>query len=263
MQTTLDSILAKKYLIGALLATTFVILLANLMGQETAVLVGNLTYVPVAGTLLVLSFLILRRFGTTGHHGTAWFSFAGYAISAFIAEILWIVQELYLKIDPFPSAADVFYLASYPFLLLFFISYFQPVKKAITKKMVFSSLALAIGILIPSLFLAVEPETNTESSIIALGAIYPIFDAMVLVPALIGVSLFFNGKVNFMWSLFCLGTLSTFIGDTAFLLGQSEATYYTGNPMEIPFYWNYVLLSFGVFSQLMIFQKDKKLEDFR
>jgi hypothetical protein len=69
-----------------------------------------------------------------------------------------------------------------------------------------------------------------------------------------------------MWTLFCLGTISAFIGDAAFLFGQNESSYYTGNPMEIPFYWNYILLSFGVYSQLTLFQKaktDKKLEDLR
>lgn len=266
MHTTLDTILTKKYLIGSLAAVAAVLLVSNLIGKETAILAGNLTYIPVAGSLLILSFLIFVRFGTSGHHGTAWFSFLGYAISAFIAEMLWLIQELYLKIDPFPSAADIFYLVSYPFLLMFFVAYFQPVKSAITKKMIGSSIAFSLGILFPSLYLALEPTSNSDSFTLVLGAIYPIFDALVIIPALVGVSLFFKGKVNFMWTLFCLGTISAFIGDAAFLFGQNEDSYYTGNPMEILFYWNYILLSFGVSSQLALFnktKKDKKLEDLR
>jgi hypothetical protein len=114
--------------------------------------------------------------------------------------------------------------------------------------------------------LALEPTSNSDSFTLVLGAIYPIFDALVIIPALVGVSLFFKGKVNFMWTLFCLGTISAFIGDAAFLFGQNEDSYYTGNPMEILFYWNYILLSFGVSSQLALFnktKKDKKLEDLR
>lgn len=266
MQSTLDTILRKKYLIGALVACTTVILVSNLIGKDMAILVGNLTYIPVAGSLLVLSLLILARFGTAGNHGLAWFSFAGYAVSWFIAEMLWIIQELYLKIDPFPSTADIFYLVGYPFLLLFFVAYFQPVRTAITKKMFIASLAFSIGILIPSLYLALGPDSDAETFEVVLGMVYPIFDAMVLIPALVGVSLFFKGQVNFMWTLFCLGTISVFGADAIFLFGQNEDSYYTGNPMEILFYWNYILLSFGVHSHLVLFQKakaDKKLQDLR
>ncbi len=265
MQTTLDAVLTKKYLVGALAAGAAVILISNFISQDTAILVGNLTYIPTAGTLLVLSLLILARFGTTGHHGVAWFSFAAYAISLFIAEMLWVVQELYLQIDPFPSAADIFYLISYPFLLMFYVSYLQPVKSAITKKTIAASLVFSVGILIPSLYLALGPSTDADLFDIILGTIYPVFDAMVLIPALIGVSLFFKGRVNLLWTLFCLGTISTFVADSAFLFAQNEDSYYTGNPMEIPYYWNYVLLSFGVGSHLVLFQKSKtgELEDLR
>lgn len=265
MQTTLDAVLTKKYLVGALAACAAVVLVSNFISQDTAILVGNLTYIPAAGSLLILSLLILARFGTTGHHGVAWFSFAAYAISLFIAEMLWIVQELYFQIDPFPSAADIFYLISYPFLLMFYVSYFQPVKSAITKKMVAAALAFSVGILIPSLYLALGSSVDGEMFDTILASIYPIFDAMVLIPALIGVSLFFKGQVNLLWTLFCLGTISVFIADSAFLFAQNEDSYYTGNPMEIPYYWNYVLLSFGVGSHLVLFQKSKtgKLEDLR
>ena len=124
-------------------------------------------------------------------------------------------------------------------------------------------MAISTGILVPSLILAIGPVPDTNFLTLVMGAAYPIFDAMVLVPAMIGVYLFFNGKVNFMWTLFCLGTISVFIGDVAFLLGQSESTYYTGNPLEIPFYWNYILLSFGVFSQLKLFQNEKTRENLK
>lgn len=266
MQTNLESILVKKSLLGSLVACTAIILILNMVDRNATILVGNLTYIPVAGSLLALSLLILARFGIVGHHGMAWFSFAGYAVSIFIAEMLWIVQELYLKIDPFPSAADIFYLIGYPFLLMFYVAYFQPVRNAITKKMFFAALAFSVGILVPSLYIVLGSGSNTQIFEVTLGAIYPIFDAMILIPALIGVSLFFKGQVNLMWTLFCLGTISVFVADSAFLFAQNEDIYYTGNPMEIPYYWNYILLSFGVYSHLVLFQKtksDKKLEDLR
>ena len=258
MQTTLDSILSKKYLIASLLAITVVNLGANLVSQETAILVGNLAYVPIISAFLILSMLIVARFGLTGNHGLAWFSFGGYAISWFVAEMIWIYQDLYLKEDPFPSAADIFYIAGYPFLLMFFVAYLQPVRAAITRKILCIAIAISAAILIPSLYLVLGNGINIGSLEVVLGVIYPVFDAMVIIPAIIGVVLFFKGQVNFMWTLVCLGTICLFVADTAFLLGQNEDSYYTGNPMEILFYWNYVLLAFGVRSHLELFKKEKK-----
>jgi hypothetical protein len=258
MQTTLDLVLSKKYLIISLIAIAAINLAANLISQDLATLVGNLGYIPITGTFLILSLLIAYRFGLTGNHGLAWFSFAAFAVSWFIAEMLWIHQELVLKEDPFPSPADIFYIVGYPFLLMFFVAYLQPVKAAITKKILGLSSMISIGILVPSLYLVLGNGVHSDSLNAILGAIYPVFDSMVIIPAIIGVVLFFKGQVNFMWTLVCLGILCLFAADTAFLFGQNEDSYYTGNPAEILFYWNYVLLAFGVHNHLMLFKKEKK-----
>ncbi|MFY9300606.1 MAG: hypothetical protein WAO91_05405 [Candidatus Nitrosotenuis sp.] len=265
MQTHLDSLLTKKYLLTALLASASANLISNLFGKDLAILVGNFSYVPIAGSLLVLSLLMIKRYGMSGQHAIAWVSFGGYAISSFIGEMLWVVQELYLKIDPFPSTPDIFYLVSYPFLLMFFIAYFQPVRNAITKKMLAGPVMFSAGILATSLYFTIETGSDQPLFEVAMAAIYPVFDAIVIIPALVGVSLFFKGKVNLMWTLFCFGIILLFVADTAFLLAQNEDTYYTGNPMEILFSWNYILLSFGVYNHLTMFRKQKanKFEDLR
>ncbi|MEW6588778.1 MAG: hypothetical protein AB1299_06395 [Thermoproteota archaeon] len=265
MQTTLDIVLSKKYLVAALVGIAIFNTVSNLISKDFAMVAGNLAYVPVAGSFLGLSILILVRFGISGTHGIAWASFGGYAMSWFVAEMLWIVQELYLKIDPFPSAADIFYLIGYPFLIMFFIAYLQPMRSAITKKMIAASFAFSIGILGISLHFVFSTTTNEDIFELVLATIYPVFDAMVIIPALIGVGLFFKGHVNLMWTLLCLGAISVFAADTAFLIAQNEESYYTGNPMEILFYWNYILLAFGIHNHLNLFQapQGSKLEDLR
>jgi len=258
MQTGLDTIITKKYLILALIICASVNLVSNLIGNDAAIFVGNMMYIPISGAFLIMSMLIISRFGMSGNNGLAWISFGGYAISWFIAEMLWIIQELYLKIDPFPSAADIFYLVGYPFLLMFFIAYLQPVRSIITKKMLIVVSTFAVGILIPSLYFAIAPGKSTDLLQRVLSIIYPIFDVMVMIPALLGVILFFKGQVNFIWTLICIGTISLFVADTAFLFAQNQDSYYTGNPMEIMFYWNYILLTFGMYGNLKLFQRSKQ-----
>ncbi|TBR09000.1 MAG: hypothetical protein EPO62_05600 [Candidatus Nitrosotenuis sp.] len=258
MQTVFETVTAKKYLLLALIACASINLASNFIGNDTAIFVGNMMYIPTAGAFLITAMLTISRFGMSGNVGLAWISFGGYAISWFIAEMLWIVQELYLKIDPFPSPADIFYIVGYPFLLMFFISYLQPVRRAITKKMLTASSLFAMGILIPSLYLSLETSKNTDLLQSVLSLIYPIFDAVVIIPALLGVALFFKGQVNLTWTLICIGTISLFVADTAFLFGQSDDSYYTGNPMEILFYFNYIFLTFGVYGHMKLFQRPKQ-----
>jgi hypothetical protein len=258
MQTTLDVILSKKYLIASVIAVISFNLVANLVSHEFASLVGNLAYIPIVGSFLTLTLLTASRFGLSGTHGLAWFSFAGFAVSWFVAEMLWIHQELILQADTFPSIADVFYLIGYPFLLMFFVSYLQPVRAAITKKIFAIVCVVSIGVLIPSLYFVLGNTDGSGGLETVLGAAYPVFDSMVTIPAIIGVVLFFKGQVNLMWTLICLGILLLFAADTAFLLGQIDDSYYTGNPFEILFYLNYVLLSFGVHNHLSLFKKEKK-----
>ena len=263
MQTGLDTVTTKRYLILVLIACASVTVVSNFIGIDSAIFVGNMLYIPVAGTFLAVSILTVYRFGMSGRIGLAWASFVGYAASWFIAEMLWIVQELYLKIDPFPSSADIFYVMGYPFLLMFFIAYLQPVRNTITKKMFAAASLFAIGILIPSLYFTLNADKSVDLLQVTLSVVYPVFDAVVIIPALLGVALFFKGQVNFTWTLICLGTICLFIADTAFLFGENDDSYYTGNPMEILYYWNYVLLAFGVYGHMKLFQKPKQDANYR
>jgi phosphoglycerol transferase MdoB-like AlkP superfamily enzyme len=148
---------------------------------------------------------------------------------------------------------------------MFFVAYFQPVRSAITKKILAAPIAFSSGILAISLYLIVGTGSDMALFEMALGTIYPIFDAIIIIPALVGVALFFKGKVNLMWTLFCFGIILLFAADAAFLFLQNDNSYYTGNPMEIMYFWNYILLSFGIYNHLTLFQKSKanKFEDLR
>jgi len=233
-------------------------LIANYFGEEIAIVVGNFMYIPAAGSLVVVSGLVLKRLGMSGKHGTSLIALVGFAICWFIAEMVWMVHELYLKIDPFPSTADIFYLVGYPFLLMFLISYLEPVKEGITKEMLALSSLASIVLLASSLYIILNEETQMDSFEFAIAVGYPIADAIVLIPSLLGVVLFFRGKVNFMWSLVCLGIISLYIADTYFLYAQVEEIYYTGQPPEMLFHWMYFLMAFGILDYMRIFKaKDK------
>jgi len=257
MQTNLEKSQTKKYLLLSILGTGFIMLTANFAGQEVTNLTTNLLYVPVPGALVVLSIMIAARFSVKGEHGRAWIFFVGVAVSWFIAEQIWLVYDLVYQIDPFPSLADFFYLAGYPFLFLFSIYYLKPLQRAISKKTLTYVSLTAVTLLIPSVYMALDQNSQIGDFELALALSYPIVDAIVLIPALIGVILFFRGEVNFLWSLICVAIILNVVADTGFLITSMNGSYYMGHPIDMLFLWAYILFSFGVYSHIQIFKKHR------
>ena len=255
MQINLEKSQTKKYLLLSILGTGFIMLIANFVGQEVTTLTTNLLYVPVSGALVVLSIIISTRFSVKGEHGRAWIFFVGSAVSWFIAEQIWLVYDLVYQIDPFPSPADFFYLAGYPFLFLFSMYYLKPLKDAISKKTLICVSLIAMTLLVPSLYIASGQDSQISDFELALALSYPIADAIILIPALIGVTLFFRGEVNFLWSLICIAIILNVVADTGFLITSMDGSYYMGHPVDMLFLWAYILFSFGVYSHIQIFKK--------
>lgn len=242
----------------SLLATGIAILITESIGKETATVFTNWIFLPIPGALVVLSILSVKRHGIKGSHGKAWISFAIFSAMWFIAEQVWMILELFYNQKPFPSIADFFYIAGYPAYFLFAILYLKPVKNAITKKMIIVSSLIAVAILVINLYMAFENNSGEDQLAIALGAFYPVVDAIVLAPALIGVTLFFGGKVNFLWSLMLIGIIIEVAADTGFQYYSLDNSYYTGHPVDILFLWSYILFSFGVYDHLKIFKTEQK-----
>ena len=257
--TNLQRLSGQKFLLFSLIGIGLIVIGANIVGQEFSILVGNYLYIPITGAFAILAISTSIKFGLTGKHGKAWLLFSIFASSWLIAEMTWLYLEIVLEIDPYPSIADFFWFLGYPFLFFFSIFYLYPVKSAISKKILLSSIGVSLALLIPMLYVTSTLEDSSAEFIeIALAAGYPIADAIVLVPALIGVGLFFKGKVNFLWTLILLGILSQVVADTLFFITELNETYFTGHPMETVFFWSYILFSFGLYNHLKIFRKNSE-----
>ena len=257
MQNNFEKLQEQKSLFVCLLVTGIVIIVSTFFGKEVVKVVTDFTYIPVTGAFVFLSIMISSRFRKVGNHGKAWLVFTGTAISWFIAETTWTVYELGYHVNPFPSFADVFYIAGYPFLFLFSILYLKPFKKLISRKMILLTSLIAVTVLIPNLYMTVQNNSAESKFTIMLGAAYPVADAIILVPAIIGIFLFFRGEVNFLWTLLLIGILFEVIGDTGFQYFTLNNSYYTGHPIDILFMWSYIIFSFGIYSHIQIFKKEK------
>ncbi len=252
---------AQKLLLLSVIFIGLLIIFATFVGKETVKVVTDIAYFPVQGMMVALSVVLVLRFRQSGNHGKAWLFFLGTSISWFIAETLWAVYELVYNVNPFPSLADVFFIAGYPLIFCFLMYYLKPVRKAVSSNIIIGSILVSAVILIPSIYMAYnfDPKVSLLENILATS--YPVADSIMLVPALVGVILFFKGEVNLTWSLICLGIVLQSIGDTSFQFATFTNTYYTGHPSDMVFLWSYLLFCFGVYDHIRIFKKAKPSQD--
>ncbi|HXX05335.1 MAG TPA: hypothetical protein VEJ68_00770, partial [Candidatus Bathyarchaeia archaeon] len=230
MQAYSSAINAQKLLLLSIILVGFIIIFATLLGKESAKIVTDIIYIPVTGVMVALSFVLSFRFRGAGNHGKAWLFFLGTTISWFIAETIWTIYELVYNINPFPSLADVFFLIGYPLIFCFLMYYLKPVKKGASRKIILGSILVSVAILVPSIYMAYNFDPNVGLFENILATSYPVADSIILVPALVGVVLFFKGEVNFTWSLICLGIVLQSVGDTCFQYATFTNTYYSGHP---------------------------------
>ena len=267
MQTRLEKLRSQRFMLFSLVFTGLAIMIAEYIGKETAIIFTNWIFVPIPGAMLVLSIIVAKKHGKTGNHGKAWIAFAVFAACWFIAEQVWLVEELFYHQKPFPSEADFFYIAGYPAYFIFAMLYLKPFRSLITKKLIIAASLVAIALLVPDMYWTLENSSDEDQFSIILGAFYPICDSIVLIPAVIGMRLFFGGQVNFLWSLMLIGMLAEVIADTGFQYFSLDDSYYTGHPVDILFLWSYILFAFGIYDHIKVFNSKmntyKNKEDLR
>ena len=246
-----------RFLIFSLLCVGFVVLVTNFLGKNITLATTDFLYLPISGILLILAIIVTIRFKGKGNFGMAYLFFAGFSGCWFVAEFIWMISELFNQLTPFLYIDDYLYLSGYPLLLLFSRYYLKPVKSAISQKILVYAV-LATGIfLIPTLYTVYSYNTNSTLEEIIWAGIYPLSDAILLFPTVIGMILFFKGNVSLLWSLMFFAILLNIIADSGFLFLDVDRSYYSGNPIDILYLWSYVLFSFGIYSHIKVFKKQK------
>ena len=245
-----------------------------LVALAAVLLVGNRVLSPEAvlgiGTLGKFLFLLIAAVVSTGIVGkfeagtpsrTAWRLLSSGLIALFLGQACFVFYQFVQRIEvPFPSAADVFFVVSYPLLIaalaMFLRAYkvsgfpIGPASERLWLAAGVTVVCLAIGypILMP---LVREPGEPLET---ILNLLYPILDFLLLVPAvlLIRISLRFRGGAVWkVWATLLAGFVFLCAADTLFayfsqldradLVDLVDATY---------------LLAYGLLGLGVLYQRD-------
>lgn len=191
-------------------------------------------YTIIPGALIILSMWALTRTDKIEDISKKSLLFLVISfISWFAAELTWNLFKHVLGIDPYPSIADFFYIAAPIFMFISLIVFLQPLQNKIKKRQVIFASLISILILIPILIITFEANSEVGVIEIAIAMIYPIVDAILLVPAIIVILFSFQVKKNSFWIMMLIGIIIFIVGDDLFLFLVIDDQYYDGNPVDI------------------------------
>ncbi len=153
----------------------------------------------------MISALIISKLYWPGKvFGLAYFSLAIAFGAWLVAEILWQIYENILFIEPYPSYADIFYFAFYPFALYHMIINIKGFEVKITKKTITWMTIIPIFILTMYSYLAITEWGGTNFDyyysliFVSIASVSASF-------AVLGAQMFRHSAFAVVWSLLAIG----------------------------------------------------------
>jgi len=215
-------------------------------------LITNVLAPLMAGLAVVSSVLALRRYWDNlwSRLSRIWLCFTLGMVLWFLGETTWAIYVLILNVEiPYPSIADVFWLAGYIPLFIALDLYVRLFRPALFKKMYFISAAV-VSVVSTALFAVLAPPIiAVEDNILTLSIslAYPALDLILLSEAILGLLIFtvtrLKGKIGGAWLLINAGIIMNVIGDMLFSYTTSQDTYFSGQPLDLFFNWGYILFA--------------------
>ncbi len=166
-----------------------------------------------------------------------------------IAEVLWVYYEKVLRIDPYPSAADFFWLLGYAPIIMATAASLRPHVGAmrlggITVAVLAFALATYVVYPIWSAEIFVGGLTIVEATV---GLAYVFADLAFLALAILLLLFYYRRVVSYFWLVLALSFTSSVIGDTLFVTYQAAEKYYVGSLPDVFLQLKYLILALGLY----------------
>lgn len=202
------------------------------LGGPANELLESLIYLIPPTICAVAGLRAAKAYGLGTPHGQA-LALLTLGLACWLAgELAWTAFDYVLKIDPFPSVADVFYLLGYPFILIGLVKEISLAKLKLTtiSPAVFFLAGLASAFILSTIVFfgilrAYQPDVAILDNLIATS--YGVGDLVLLVPALLILAVaweYKGGQFSRLWLLIFLGLILTLAGDVLFAAFQQPYT---------------------------------------
>ena len=222
----------------------FHVFVSTLEGEISDIIISIASFVnPLS--VSIASFFIAKRYFGTHIFGKAYTALAFAYLSVFFAEVTYLIYDLFLNLDPYPSIADVFFFALYPLTLIHLIlniRFFNVKTSFLTKTWM---VAIPIGLL--SIYgLSALGELGETNFDFYYGMIFVGGASSTLVFAILGAKIFREGILGAAWLLLVIGILGLTIGDVWYYYLEIFGEYSLQHPVNLFWYAGYWVIVYAL-----------------
>jgi len=163
-------------------------------------------------TCAVASFIVSKRYGRSEVFGQAYLAL-GIAFTAYaIGDIIYNFQTTVLKIDPYPSIADIFFFAQYPFIIFHLIRNIKFFRRKISKVTIIWLAAIPVVLVLLYSYFTFQQEGYSLFDYYY-GLPFVAASATSLSFAVLGMQVFRQSLLANVWSLLAVGIFLNTLGD--------------------------------------------------
>jgi len=166
----------------------------------------------------------------------------------FAGEFTWLIYEVILGVRiPYPSIADVFYLAGYVPALVSIVGFMMIFRKLVTfSKEIVSILVGLLIIGVTAAFLLYPLSISSSPAFVKVFDLaYPLLDAVLVALVMMRLIAFVGTSIGKPWIWIFSGLFLYSFADIMFSWGTLTKWYYSGHPIELMWLYGYLPLALG------------------
>ena len=232
-----------KFLSVSLVLSIFLVTITNVINSDLSKTNSNIFFIVLPSVLSILSVRLLLK---SPSERILLLGFVLFSVLSAIAEILFIVYESVLKVNPFPSIADGLWLTGYVALFAFFVLYLRPLREIIPRKIVLFAVIVSTGFLIPTVLQAYSLNANSDELALVVALAYPVIDSLILCPVIIGMVILYRKRSDPFLLAMMAAILAFIASDSMYLVIYNS--YENGNPIDVGWIFGYILFSYATIS---------------
>jgi len=226
-------------------------------GDEALLWFGDTVYLVAPAVATVLLFLTAQRF-SEGRTRLAWRLLGLFTFLWFLGDAIWSFYELALRIEvPYPSVADLAYLAAYP--IAFAGLLLLPRDRADGLRRLKFSLDILIAMValatLSGYFVIGELVLSSSGQPLLASAVnvtYPIADLGLIFAVLVLISQPGPRYLNLPLALLAAGFAATAVADSLFLYTVEVSGYATGDFIDIAWVASYNLMAYAALATFVL-----------
>jgi len=215
---------------GGLVAVAYYLIPAAGLVPRWAAKIGLYNGLALSAVVAILIGVIRYR----PERPLAWYLFAVGLLSYVIADIIFYTYQDILHRDVFPSLADVFYLAAYPFLMAGLLRLIRHRSPGADQTSLLDALVVTVGVGVVSWVYLIVPFARAPGLTLLerlVSMAYPIMDVLLLATAV--RLLVDRGPRPPAFRVLLIGVGALLVTDTLYSIIQLGGGYHTGSPIDV------------------------------